>query len=123
MTTFMVAIKGDKLQAALQGRQAFPSNRRWTLAMAVTCIFSPQAMFSNVQVLSLMCAMFNNVLILEREYYYSYQHAEWMNQLLCSGENYLAELEELQLSFFAFQAFSAGLELSNLIEKKMFSRL
>ncbi|KAK8965729.1 putative protein-S-isoprenylcysteine O-methyltransferase [Platanthera guangdongensis] len=50
---------------------------------------------------------------------YSYHLAEWMNQLLYSRENYLAELEELQLSSFAFQAVPTGLELSSLMEKKM----
>ncbi|KAK8961468.1 MATE efflux family protein ALF5 [Platanthera guangdongensis] len=51
-----------------------------------------------------------------------YGLVEWMNQLLCSGKNYLVELEELQLAFFTFRAISAGLELSSLMEKKMSSR-
>ncbi|KAK8939486.1 hypothetical protein KSP40_PGU002124 [Platanthera guangdongensis] len=53
----------------------------------------------------------------------NYLLAEWMNQIFFSGNNYLAELEELQLSSFAFQAISAGLELSSLMEKKMSNRL
>ncbi|KAK8943909.1 hypothetical protein KSP40_PGU004496 [Platanthera guangdongensis] len=49
----------------------------------------------------------------------NYHLAEWMNQLLCSGENYLDEIEEFQLSYFAFPTVSTILVLSSLMEKKI----